>query len=207
MKVERKKARKELDSVNVIEWRTRDKLKRWFILVRRPEGGLLAGLHEFPTVSNVSGVAVAFENAPKIVDELLTSLMIHPPSPFQKGSRSQESRGEMMNGALQVATLEPVGDVVHVFSHIKKTYRIQWVILEGGKDVPPELYAEACPSTVSICGSDKRRRITSTSKGENNPGSSNGAAAARWVPLEEVESANIGTGVTKVWKTVKALWE
>jgi len=151
--------------------------------------GLLAGLHEFPTVSNVSGAAVMFESAPKIVDEILTSLLIHPPSPFRKGSKSQESRGEMMNGTLQVATIKPVGDVVHVFSHIKKTYRIQWVILEGGKDEPPELYAEACMSTVSTCGRDKRRKISSASKGEKLSGSSNGAVAARWVPLEEVESA------------------
>lgn len=39
MKVERKKAREELDSVNAIEWRTADSRKRFFLLVRRPEGG------------------------------------------------------------------------------------------------------------------------------------------------------------------------
>lgn len=39
MKVERKKAREELDSVNVIEWRTPDDRERLFLLVRRPEGG------------------------------------------------------------------------------------------------------------------------------------------------------------------------
>ena len=39
MKVERKKAREELDSVNVIEWRATDDRKRVFLLVRRPEGG------------------------------------------------------------------------------------------------------------------------------------------------------------------------
>ena len=37
MKVERKKAREELDIVNVIEWRHGG--ARWFLLVRRPEGG------------------------------------------------------------------------------------------------------------------------------------------------------------------------
>jgi A/G-specific adenine glycosylase len=36
MKVERKKAREELDIVNVVEWRNE---KRWFLLVRRPEEG------------------------------------------------------------------------------------------------------------------------------------------------------------------------
>ena len=40
MKAEKKKAREELDVVNVVEWR-RDAhaTERWFLLVRRPEGG------------------------------------------------------------------------------------------------------------------------------------------------------------------------
>ena len=42
MKAEKKKAREELDIVNVIEWRKHrnaDAKNRWFLLVRRPEGG------------------------------------------------------------------------------------------------------------------------------------------------------------------------
>ena len=39
MKVERKKAREEIDVVNVIEWQSPDS-GRFFILVRRPEKGL-----------------------------------------------------------------------------------------------------------------------------------------------------------------------
>ena len=38
MKVERKKQREELDVVNVVEWRNEQ--DRFFILVRRPEGGM-----------------------------------------------------------------------------------------------------------------------------------------------------------------------
>jgi A/G-specific adenine glycosylase len=41
MKVDRKRAREELDLVNVIEWRKLDSKERWFLLVRRPEGGKL----------------------------------------------------------------------------------------------------------------------------------------------------------------------
>ena len=39
MKTERKKAREELDIVNVVEWRHHDTRDRWFLLVKRPEGG------------------------------------------------------------------------------------------------------------------------------------------------------------------------
>lgn len=37
MKADRKKAREELDIVNIIEWRHDG--NRWFLLVRRPQGG------------------------------------------------------------------------------------------------------------------------------------------------------------------------
>lgn len=41
MKVERKKAREELDVVNVVEWRPEiSSTNRQFLLVRRPEEGL-----------------------------------------------------------------------------------------------------------------------------------------------------------------------
>lgn len=39
MKVERKKQREEQDIVNVVEWR--NKHSRFFLLIRRPEGGKL----------------------------------------------------------------------------------------------------------------------------------------------------------------------
>ena len=40
MKVEKKKAREELDIVNVVEWRKDTRAdERWFLLTRRPEGG------------------------------------------------------------------------------------------------------------------------------------------------------------------------
>ena len=40
MKVERKKQREELNIVSVVEWRSGG--DRWFLLTRRPEGGLLS---------------------------------------------------------------------------------------------------------------------------------------------------------------------
>lgn len=48
MKVEKKKAREELDIVNVIEWRSQRDNERWFLLVRRPEGGKLSRLLSIP---------------------------------------------------------------------------------------------------------------------------------------------------------------
>ncbi|KIK22751.1 hypothetical protein PISMIDRAFT_29621 [Pisolithus microcarpus 441] len=207
MKVGRKKAREELDIVNVVEWRRGDNSERWFILVRRPEGGLLAGLHEFPTVAAVSDSLAASKDDPVILDKLLATLFVDPPTLFLKDSNSQKVNCEA-TGTLRVAMIRPVGDVVHVFSHIKKTYRVQWVILEGGGDKPPKPQGESCLPTVPTRemieedGKDKRRKVSRASKGGNAS-----TSAAQWVPLDEVESTNIGTGVMKVWKLTKALWE
>ncbi|KAI5986914.1 DNA glycosylase [Pisolithus albus] len=207
MKVERKKAREELDIVNVVEWRREDNSQRWFILVRRPEGGLLAGLHEFPTVAAVSDSLAASTDDPEILDKLLANLFVNPPPLLLQDSNSQKVNCEA-TGTLRVAMLKPVGDVVHVFSHIKKTYRVQWVILEGGGDKPPKLQGESRLPTVPTHeikkggGRDRRRKVSRTSKGGNAS-----TTVAQWVPLDEVESTNIGTGVMKVWKLTKALWE
>ncbi|KAI6098804.1 DNA glycosylase [Pisolithus croceorrhizus] len=207
MKVERKKAREELDIVNVVEWRREDNAQRWFILVRRPEGGLLAGLHEFPTVAAVSDSLAASKDDPEILDKWLSNLFIDPPSLCFKDSNSQKVGCET-TGTLRVAMIKPVGDVVHVFSHIKKTYRVQWVILEGGGDKPPGLQDESRLPTVPTRemikgnGKDKRQKVSRTSRGGNAI-----TSAAQWVPLDEVESINIGTGVMKVWKLTKTLWE
>ena len=113
----------------------------------------LAGLHEFPTVPNVSGAAATSENAPEIVNKLLPSLLVHPPSPWRKGSQPK-SMGGTTSDIVRIMTMKAVGDVVHVFSRIKKTYCVQWVILEGGEDESPELHEEPHLSPVPTPKSD-----------------------------------------------------
>ncbi|TCD67796.1 hypothetical protein EIP91_011924 [Steccherinum ochraceum] len=146
MKVERKKAREELDVVSVIEWRaTLDEYDdRWTLLVRRPEGGLLAGLHEFPTTPNVS--VTSPQDMADCAQSSLRQLLVHPPplscSPAARNpprrsvkpgppSDSEEEEEEGVDD-LRIAKTKPAGDVLHIFSHIRKTYRVQWVLLLGG---------------------------------------------------------------------------
>lgn len=47
-------------------------------------------------------------------------------SPEKKESRSSEDD-------LRIVKAKPAGDVLHIFSHIRKTYRVQWVLLVGGR--------------------------------------------------------------------------
>lgn len=195
MKVDRKKPREELDIVNVIEWRSMAQPKeRWFLMVRRPEGGLLAGLYEFPTSSNVSKTTSRIAQT-KIPDKLLSQFLRSSVLPYDA-----KKRKETPEDRLRITSIKPVGDVIHVFSHIRKTYRPQWVVLQG-EETLPELNPGAVGSPVTpkpgvINGSSDVRLSTSFRPID-----------AMWVQLKDVLSANMGTGVIKVWNSTKALWE
>ncbi|KAI0700158.1 DNA glycosylase [Cerioporus squamosus] len=233
MKVEKKKAREELDIVNVIEWRQGPQGARWFLLVRRPEGGLLAGLHEFPTAQNVP-VTTSSTAQMAIADTLLSVLLVSPPparssrsaAPSDGSSHSPRRRPAKPSpetrdaGGLRVVKIVPAGDVLHIFSHIRKTYRVQWVLLEGGaesSDNPPPLVESpdlaveppGAPKPKTVKGKSSRKdRSTSTAKAQGtSPASPPPGQTTQWVPMDAVADANIGTGVVKVWRQVRALWE
>lgn len=82
-------------------------------------------------------------------------------------------------GALRLVKTERAGDVLHVFSHIRKTYRVQWVVLEGGGTSPPEL-ARRSSSTLVASGHPKKTKVKDT-------GSSK--LESMWVLLDDVEKA------------------
>ncbi|XP_021106471.1 adenine DNA glycosylase isoform X4 [Heterocephalus glaber] len=79
------------------------------LLVQRPSSGLLAGLWEFPTVS-------------------LEPSGQHP---------SKALLQELQNwaGPLPATYLQHLGEVVHTFSHIKLTYQVYGLVLEGQTSV------------------------------------------------------------------------
>lgn len=204
MKAERKKPREELDSVNVIEWRSRNSRDRWFLLVRRPQGGLLAGLHEFPTLPNLSGAKASASNMAQIPYTLLQELLMHPPS----SSSDKEPMKFKSDNVPKVIQVMSAGDVVHVFSHIKKTYRVQWVLLEG--DELPQLRTAVTPDQATRKNGNRARnpkgkhQVSEVSEVKLNTNSQ--TSSAQWVPLTQVEDTNIGTGVLKVWKLAEKLW-
>lgn len=176
MKAVRAEVREELDIVNVIEWRN-SRRERWFLLVRRPEGGLLAGLHEFPTAENVSESAGRSKAAEKIPQVILSDLLETPPLPLA----SKDATSTAKDSVLRITKIEQAGDVPHVFSHIKKTYRAQWVLLQGGGDNPPSLVARDLVPTKSASS-----RGAGKQKASNQGNTSIGA---RWLPIDEVASA------------------
>ncbi|EKM57038.1 uncharacterized protein PHACADRAFT_92514 [Phanerochaete carnosa HHB-10118-sp] len=212
MKAERKKARVEVDIVNVVEWRHPTTQTRWFLLVRRPEGGLLAGLHEFPTEPDVLPdlPAAAMHALP---ERHLANILAVPPrsyartAPAPHGRVAAEVPACPAEPVLTIAQIKPAGEVLHIFSHIRKTYRVQWVLLDGGGLHPPAL-APASPATGGGAARMKKgkQRASAFNKGFCVSADAASPPSALWTPLEDVPDANIGTGVLKVWRKVSSLW-
>ncbi|KZO95234.1 DNA glycosylase, partial [Calocera viscosa TUFC12733] len=122
MTIERKKAREEASAVNVIEWKSSE--DSWFLLLKRPEKGLLGGLWEFPTI-DLDETAPSTDTLLKTTHTLIEQHICDVP----EASSSQTT--------LHYASpSQVVGDVRHIFSHIHKTYYALWVVLEGGNGPP-----------------------------------------------------------------------
>lgn len=202
MKAERKKAREELDIVNVVEWRPiQNSDERWFLFRRRPSTGLLAGLYEFPTSPAVS--KTISHDALKHIPYNLISQVVQDARVFPLSTHAQKSREDLEDDCedlhLRISKIKFAGDVVHLFSHVKKTYRAQWVLLEGGS-TPPTLKSNL-KVEIPIKKSGKRK----TSPAAGGPDTES-PAHAMWVLLDDVADVNMGTGVAKVWNLTQALW-
>ncbi|KAJ3813083.1 DNA glycosylase [Lentinula aff. lateritia] len=184
MKAKKKKARVELDVVSIVEWRSID--DRQFLLVRRPDKGLLAGLYEFPT-TNMASASALMEMASDSVHQHLLDVLKDPVLPCKEKSLQNLEPKCYSSPEYCVVNVTPMGDVSHVFSHIKKTYRVQWVVIEGGTQPP-----------LLKCG-----------PGQPNldHGSYNTAKNAFWASATNVTKANISTGVNKIWKYALTIWE
>ncbi|GJJ10528.1 hypothetical protein Clacol_004754 [Clathrus columnatus] len=128
MRASKTKSRIETDLVNLIEWRGNG--ERQFVLVRRPDKGLLAGLYEFPSREAISSDETDdLLHLPYLV---LNNLFgnIFSKDKFLKDETALGPRHEYK------CDVTYIGDYVHIFSHIRKTYRIISIIIQGGSSPP-----------------------------------------------------------------------
>ncbi|GMH38068.1 hypothetical protein BSKO_05952 [Bryopsis sp. KO-2023] len=88
----------------------------FFLMVKRPEKGLLAGLWEFPTVSDI-GEMDDKERKAAVVGMLDDRFGI-----------SVEPRGKF-----QLVERKDVGEAVHIFSHIRMTMKVESLVLKGNR--------------------------------------------------------------------------
>ena len=155
---------------------------RFFVVVI----GLLAGLHEFPTAPDVGDGPsdAAMHQTPHT---LLTTLLSTAPQPYTRPRTAGRAAPRPPAGdGVRIADIRPAGDVLHVFSHIRKTYRVQWVLLEGGgPDVPPlapQLLQQPAPPPAAA---QKKGRKRTDAPAASPPA----PVAAMWVPMADVPAA------------------
>ncbi|CAE6356840.1 unnamed protein product [Rhizoctonia solani] len=190
MKIEKKKARVETSVVCAIKW-TSTGGDEWWLMAKRPETGLLAGLWEFPTIdlpsiSRPSPEASDSEND-GVASQLLTSM---PSVVLPKLLAPSFSRA-------QVQSPKHIGSVPHIFSHIHKTYEVVYSTVEWHGDNPPELYTLPNASKNKEGLKSKRKRAGITTEYIL-------PAESRWIPNEAVMQQNTGVGTQKVWDLMVA---
>ncbi|KAF8886550.1 DNA glycosylase [Infundibulicybe gibba] len=183
MKANKKKAREELDVVSVVEWSYQG--ERRFLMVQRPKKGLLAGLWEFPTISDVS-TTIPLGNLYKTAYDSLASLL----------NVRYPGSSPALPSPLHIGHVRQVGEITHIFSHIKKTYRVQWITLAGGEK-PPGLTSTAIATQIP----------SHTRKTKSNPPATSPKPSAMWTLLDDVQDTNISTGVAKIWKLIQNCWD
>ncbi|KAF9093192.1 hypothetical protein BGX23_003548 [Mortierella sp. AD031] len=176
-KTVKKAPREEECAVSILERRTTDsesgEATSEFLLVKRPEKGLLAGMWEFPTV----------EQDQLQVRHKLTSL-----STYKQRSESSREYLEETLGMDWIRTCPGVqrrdlGSVQHLFSHIRKTYHVEWVLVQGRSREQEEKVGKTTKS--------KQGRIPET----------------EWLSTAELATAAIPTGINKTFQLLQKFKE
>ena len=103
-------------------------------------------------------------------------------SPPVVDSQSKAADTAQSAGVPRLVKIERAGDVLHVFSHIRKTYRVQWVVLEGGGANPPELAKRS--SLAASSTSTKKTKAKTKVATAGLP-----KLESMWIPLDGVEKA------------------
>jgi hypothetical protein len=141
--------------------------------------GLLAGLLEFPTLENITQTlteAELLERARKCFSGMLGT-EIHS---SDDGSEAGTGARDEVLQQLRIVSTKSLGGILHIFSHIRKSYRVCMITLEGGED-PPLLNFEESQIKTS---KDKRRK---TGGGDENKASA--ATKGFWIGSEEVAAS------------------
>lgn len=113
VKVVKAKQRRDFSAVCVVEIlgdeepSDRHQINNGFLLVKRPDEGLLAGLWEFPSVL-LAGEADLVTRREEIDKYLNKHFRLNP---------------------CDIASREYVGEYVHVFSHIRLKMYVEWLVL------------------------------------------------------------------------------
>ncbi|KAF9912204.1 hypothetical protein EC991_000615 [Linnemannia zychae] len=170
----KKAPREEECAVSILERRATNPdtgvTRSMFLLVKRPEKGLLAGMWEFPTVEQ---------------DQLQARHKISGPSSYKQRSESSreylvETLGMDWVKSCKDIQRRDLGSVQHLFSHIRKTYHVEWVLVQEEVN-EQELKVEKSPKGTT--------------------------PEIEWLSTEELAVAAIPTGINKTYQLLQKFKE
>lgn len=164
------KAAKREERVAVCVVEAVDGGSRRVLLQKRPEGGLLAGLWEFPSVPVPSDAA---PSATKTAVDAHVALLLGEALP-----RANSDAGEAAqpSSSLRLLRRAPVGDIVHIFSHIRMTLAVEHARVDAGGAGLSAEPRDADPSS--------------------------GRPATRWVDVDTMAEEKVSSSVAKCWRLV-----
>ncbi|GAA5936490.1 A/G-specific adenine glycosylase [Sporobolomyces koalae] len=185
MAKERKKQREEETAVCLVEWQPSggDLQDRQVLVFKRPEKGLLAGLLEFPSVDlppNEDALSTKGLRSKHIVNLLKTLLAL--PSDFKLNATSEEAAASRAVKVQEQTTFEPV---VHVYSHIIRTYHTVHIVLSSD-DAPALLAPTRGTTEVKL---DKKDQLVQSQAG-----------TGKWIDASKVAGESLGGAMKKVWE-------
>ncbi|KAI8387398.1 DNA glycosylase [Blakeslea trispora] len=108
LKVEKKPPRDEECAVSIVERVSAKTEEPLYLISKRPDTGLLAGLWEFPSLE---------------LESLDTSYQA-------RSSKSTDFLRQKYQLNLENSVKQDLGNVVHLFSHIRKVYHVEWIQYE-----------------------------------------------------------------------------
>ncbi|GAA6003037.1 hypothetical protein JCM10207_001957 [Rhodosporidiobolus poonsookiae] len=190
MAKERAKKREEETAVCVVEWvrsgREGDEEERKVLLFKRPEKGLLAGLFEFPSVDLPPSTPSTAKPRSKHLTSLLRLLLDDDDLSSALTSSSSSPSDPASNGALRILERTALPPVEHVYSHMKRTYFAERLVLSSSSSSPPALHTAA--SAPKLKKHDDAEPLVQSLAGRG-----------KWVDAADVRTSNIGGAVGKVW--------
>ncbi|GAA6063376.1 hypothetical protein JCM10212_000315 [Sporobolomyces blumeae] len=220
MAKERKKPKEEETAVCIVEWvppeaRGKPGLKehgqasiegKKVLVFKRPEKGLLAGLFEFPSVDLPPSADPSTSTArTRHVLALLRSLIVLPPDfGFSVPPTPTLDADEAQNrvGVTELDTeFEPV---VHVYSHIVRTYHPIRVVLTSPTLPKLRKPPRSVDSGARSSGKAKKSKRREMDDDDDEPDESGGlvqsvAGQGKWLNFVEVEGESLGGAMKKIW--------
>ncbi|GAA5905812.1 A/G-specific adenine glycosylase [Sporobolomyces salmoneus] len=220
MAKERKKQREEETAVCLVEWESSEdtegddekarKKDRKVLVMKRPEKGLLAGLLEFPSVD----LPPSSESTPSTRSKHLTSLLqtLLPLSSSFLLSASTSSPTDA-DDELKIKSFKSVEPpVVHVYSHIIRTYHILHLVLTSPslpKLRSSPLVVDKSTSSSKSTKKKKPKKPSSEDDEEDAEGTEAGKlvqslpGTGKWIDSTAVEGESLGGAMFKVWELAR----